>query len=150
MTTRPPLRPTGRLTLYSLAALGGVFLWTFLLDYRLYQQFIWPVLSLGVLSLVAAALVATRIRWMLPLGAIVGTLVLVGAFREPFVIMRLTSPETVWTFVATVLIVGLAALAGCSSVVATTRTARTAGRQRGRTQNRMVAKEPVRTNPTRV
>lgn len=116
---RHPLRPAGRATLACLAALGGAFLWTFWIDYGLYAQPIWPVLVLGLVSLAVAGLVATRIRWMLPMGALLGAGIFATALREPFVIMRLTGAETTSAFLATVMILGFAAMAAAAGLLAT-------------------------------
>lgn len=125
MTSRTALAPAGHVTLYSLGSLGTAFLWTFWLDHQLYDQFVWPVLVLALIALAAAGLVATTIRWMLPVGAIVGAGIFATALMEPFIIMRLTAPETVWAFVSAVLIVGLSATATVAGSVATVRGRRT-------------------------
>lgn len=114
------LRPVaGRVTSASLIGLGTAFGWTFWLDHQLYSVPVWPVLVLGVVAFAAAGLVASGVRWAHPVGAAVGAGVLGTAFLEPFVIMRLIAPETLWTFTATVLIVAFAALAALSGLAAT-------------------------------
>lgn len=116
---REPLAPAGRATFACLSALGGAFLWTFWIDYGLYARPIWPVLVLGLVSLAVAGLVATRIRWMLPLGALVGAGIFATALGEPFVVMRLTGAETPSAFLSAVMIVGFAAMAAGAGLVAT-------------------------------
>lgn len=48
---------------------GVASLWTFWRDSQLYDQLVWP--ALGVTALAAAGLIVTRIRQMLPVGAVV-------------------------------------------------------------------------------
>ncbi|MGH8933434.1 MAG: hypothetical protein ACRDZO_23055 [Egibacteraceae bacterium] len=99
------------------------FLWILALDYRLYDQLIMPVLFLAAVSLVAAGVVATRARWVPALGAAVAAVILFGAAREPFVLLRLTDPETVWTFLATILMLAFNLTALAAGIRATVRRA---------------------------
>lgn len=97
------------------------------LDYFLYDALITPVLVFAVVTLAAAGLTATRLRWMPMLGVAVAAVFAFQAIREPFVLLRLTNPESVWTFLATSLMLAFDLVALVGGIGAITKRARQLG-----------------------
>ena len=116
---RRPLGVAGTVAAAAMACLSAAFAATFLIDLNLYDQVIWPVVILALITAAAAAGIATRIAMMLPIGAVISAIVVVTAFAEPFVRMRLTSPENVWAGITAVLIVACSAAAAGAGMGAT-------------------------------
>ena len=106
MSTRAPLSGLGKLTLAGLVAMAIGIVWTMwvsgVFTLLLNGVFIVPAFVSLALALGLAYLVATGIRWMPAVAAVVAAAMLVGALQGPPVTTRLANPADIWPFAATV------------------------------------------------
>lgn len=135
----PALR---KITLASLAVMGASSLWIALLDYLRYDFVVPEALIIAGVVLALAGLVATRLRWAPALAGTVAGLITASLLTVPFVVMRLTDPETAWFFLANALLLASGVLATFTGIAATVQRSRDAkmsyarGDRRGRHQHR--------------
>lgn len=119
MNNRGPRSLAEKLTVIGLAAAGVGSLWTLALDYFVLGVFIPPALVVGLVLLAAAGAVASGVRWIPAVGAIVAAGILFGTFQEGVGLQRLTAPESVGLFLANLLTIAGGVLAVVAGVTAT-------------------------------
>ncbi|MGH8905494.1 MAG: hypothetical protein ACRD0K_03020 [Egibacteraceae bacterium] len=108
-----------KITLASLTAMGASSLWIALLDYARYDFVVPEALIIAGVVLALAGLVATRLRWAPALAGTIAGLITASLLTVPFVVMRLTDPETVWFFLANTLLLASGLVATVAGITAT-------------------------------
>jgi hypothetical protein len=127
MKTRAPLSGLAKLTLIAFVGMGIGFLGGELEGIVKAGVLFVPPLVVGTLSLLAAGLVATRVRWLLAVAAVYATVMLLGAatLGESAVLSRLTNPADVMAFLETWVQMPSTVVAAIAGVAATVQQYRT-------------------------
>ena len=118
--SRRPLATLGKLTVAALIGSALAFVMLLLTIFLATGTIILPLLIVAVALLIVAGIVASGVRWMPLLGALIGLGTMIGGvFTQQYFVYHLTHPAEVEPFLFSLLICTFALIAVCTGIGAT-------------------------------